>query len=279
MILVHHRINIDLLEMDTQLLCKNCGQESDQNFCSNCGQKRIEERWNLKKLIRSAFTTIFNIEKGFFYTFRELFLNPGKVVGEYLDGRTMPYTNPFRYVVIAIAISVFLMLSLGVWEFQVDYIIENYKKFGIIDSDKGEADMRTNMKNVTQFMNLMPLALLPFIALSARLFLGKRRLHYAEYFIMVSYLTAQSTLYGVLLTMTIYFYPPLVTSMFAIGIFIASVVYGQAFRELFEKNWGESLALALATYVVGFIFFFLFSIVIGMIIAIIAIITIKMVKG
>lgn len=265
--------------MDTQLLCKNCGKESDQNFCSNCGQKRIDERWNLKKLIRSAFTTVFNIEKGFFYTFRELVFHPGKVVGDYLNGRTIPYTNPFRYVVVAIAISVFLMLSLGVWEFQVDYIIENYKKFGLIDSEQGEADMRTNMKNVTRFMNLMPLLLLPFIAFSAKLFLGKNKLHYAEYFILVSYLTAQSTLYGILLTLTVYFYPPLVTSMFGIGVLIATIVYGQAFRELFKKNWGESLALAMATYVVGFIFFFLFSLVVGSILAIVVVLGIKLIKG
>ncbi|MEN0047064.1 MAG: DUF3667 domain-containing protein [Bacteroidota bacterium] len=265
--------------MDIQLLCKNCGHESNENFCSHCGQKRIGERWELKQLLRSAFTTLFNIEKGFFYTFRELFFHPGKVVHEYLGGRTIPYTNPFRYVVIAIAISVFLMLSLGVWEFQVDYIIEGYKKFEVIDSEQGEADMRANMKGVTRFMNIMPLLLLPFIAFAARLFLGKKRLHYAEYFIMVAYLTAQSTLYGILLTISVYLYPPLVTSMFVIGVLIATVVYGQAFRELFDKNWGESLALALATYVVGFIFFFVFAFILGIILGIILIAGAKLIKG
>ncbi|MEL6945059.1 MAG: hypothetical protein AAFO82_20570, partial [Bacteroidota bacterium] len=100
----------------------------------------------------------------------------------------------------------------------------------------------------------MPLLLLPFIALSARLFLGRKKLYYAEYLIMVIYLTAQSTLYGTLLTVTAYFYPPLVTSMFALGVIVASIVFGQTYHQLFEKNWGESLALGLATYVVGFIF-------------------------
>jgi len=264
--------------MDTQRLCKNCGYEDLQQYCPACGQKRIEERWNLKTLLRSAFTTIFNIEKGFFYTFRELFLHPGKVVGEYLDGRTMPYTNPFRYLVVAIAVSVFLMLSLGVWELQMDNIIEAYKKINFISSAEDELRMRKSMGAVTKFMNLMPLLLLPFIALASRLFIGKK-LYYAEHFIMVSFLTAQSTLYGVFITIITYFFPELISWVFLLGLILATTVFGQTFHEFFKKSWMESLLLGLATYLVGFLFFFLFTAIASIIVTIIVLLVVKLAKG
>ncbi|MEM8528345.1 MAG: DUF3667 domain-containing protein [Bacteroidota bacterium] len=264
--------------MNVQLICKNCGHEFTGQYCPACGQKHIPERWNLKRLFRSAFTNVFNIEKGFFFTFKELFLRPGKVMGEYLDGRTTPYTNPFRYMILAAAISVFLMISSGVWELQVNNIIQSYKDFGMISSEADEIRMRKSMSFVTKFMNFMPLILLPFIALSSRLFIGKK-LYYAEHFIMVAFLMAQSTIYSLLLTSIAYFFPNFITWVMAGGFLFATIVFGQAFHGLFKKSWLESLALGLVVYIMGFIFFFLIIGVLAFVLGVLAAIIYKMTKG
>ena len=57
--------------------CKNCGTLITGNFCNNCGQKKYK-RIDKKYLIDEFQYTILHTNKGFFYTVKNLFKNPGK---------------------------------------------------------------------------------------------------------------------------------------------------------------------------------------------------------
>ncbi|SHI79744.1 DUF3667 domain-containing protein [Aquimarina spongiae] len=254
--------------MESNYQCKNCGHSYSGNFCNYCGQKRIAERWTLKKLINNAATAIFNLEKGFFYTFKKLLIQPGKVIQEYLEGNTVNYANPFRYALIGIAINVFCMLTFGVWDFQVEAMVEIYKDLGIIQTPEKEVEMRGYFKFATKFMNLLPFLLVPFISLSSKIFLERHKLYYAEHFIMNTFMLGQSTIYGALNAIVFYFIPEFFGLMLVLGFSIAAFIYSQIFRDMFGKKQIIGFLLGLVIYCFGFFFFGIFMSIISIIVVI-----------
>ena len=77
--------------------CKNCNQPVEKNFCENCGQKKIEGKNYGKKKPKSFFgATVFNLDKGMWYTIKMMFVDPKKVINDYVGGNTIKYMHPFR---------------------------------------------------------------------------------------------------------------------------------------------------------------------------------------
>ena len=90
-------------------LCHNCHNTFAGNFCSNCGQKDIgNKRLNFHDLVKDFFDNVFNLHKGLFYTFWELIIRPGKVGMAYISGQRKSFTNPVRYLIIAVAFQAFI---------------------------------------------------------------------------------------------------------------------------------------------------------------------------
>lgn len=80
--------------------CKNCGHPVDGNFCTHCGQKSSVTRVSLSSFLDEISTSVFQINRGFFFTLIQLSLRPGKVLKEYLDGRRKRYFKPIAYLLI-----------------------------------------------------------------------------------------------------------------------------------------------------------------------------------
>ncbi len=84
--------------------CKNCKTEFQGNYCSNCGQSSISNRrLKLVDIIKDFLDNTFNIHKGFFFTFWKLMVSPAAVSKAYIRGMRRKFTNPTRYLVIALA--------------------------------------------------------------------------------------------------------------------------------------------------------------------------------
>jgi len=60
-------------------------------------------RLTFKSIISNFIDTIFNIDKGFFYTFWNLIRRPGFVVQSFIDGKRKRFTNPVKFFIIATA--------------------------------------------------------------------------------------------------------------------------------------------------------------------------------
>lgn len=89
--------------------CHNCNHSFTGNFCSNCGQKEIANtRLRFSEIVKDFFDNVFNVHKGWFFTFWSLLIHPGAVGKSYIAGQRKKYTNPSRYLIIAIAIQAFL---------------------------------------------------------------------------------------------------------------------------------------------------------------------------
>jgi len=89
--------------------CKNCQTDFKGNFCSNCGQRNISnKRLKFSDIIVDFFDNVFNLHKGLFYTFWNLIIKPGEVGKDYISGKRKRFTNPVRYLIIAVAIQAFM---------------------------------------------------------------------------------------------------------------------------------------------------------------------------
>ncbi|MBT8288380.1 MAG: DUF3667 domain-containing protein [Flavobacteriaceae bacterium] len=89
--------------------CKNCSHTYDGKFCPNCGQNsRANKKLVFSELVNDFFDNVFNVNKGLPYTFFNLIVNPGMVGRAYILGKRKRFTNPVRYLIIAVAIQAFI---------------------------------------------------------------------------------------------------------------------------------------------------------------------------
>lgn len=90
-------------------ICKNCGHLFEGNYCSNCGQKAKENRINLHYFLFDVPHSLFNIDGLFFKTLWRMFIKPGVLIEEYLEGKRIKYFKPLSYVMVMSAISTFIV--------------------------------------------------------------------------------------------------------------------------------------------------------------------------
>lgn len=89
--------------------CHNCQNTFEGAYCSFCGQRDVaNRRLAFKDIVGDFFDNVFNIHKGLFYTFFKLIVRPGYVGQSYIKGKRKQFTNPVRYLIIAIAIQAFV---------------------------------------------------------------------------------------------------------------------------------------------------------------------------
>jgi hypothetical protein len=98
-------------------ICKSCQTPLAGRYCYQCGQRKIDERLTLKYLLQATANILTNLERGLWFTIKELYLRPGKVIRDYLAGATIRYYHPLRYIflmtgIAAIAVSVIDITSL-----------------------------------------------------------------------------------------------------------------------------------------------------------------------
>jgi len=81
-------------------ICKNCEEPVQQNFCSNCGQKTKVDRINLSNLVSDLMEDVFQLNRGLFFTIRELFIRPGEMITGFLEGHRKNYFKPIAYAIV-----------------------------------------------------------------------------------------------------------------------------------------------------------------------------------
>lgn len=245
------------------LTCKNCQSEFEGNFCPNCGQKYINKRFNLKDSIAWAFHSIFNFDKGFLLTSRDLITIPGKVINGFLNGVTIRYAHPFRFIFIWATISAILGVWAGTFE---DTSLAMNEAMGIdqesIQRTKGLQDI------MGQYMSFVILFMVPFYALGSYLLFKSKGLNYAEHLIINSFALSSSIMLGVPLTIAYGFYPELgmINGInMGIGVLIVSRVYAQSFK----TSWFIAFVKYLLTFLITIIVFAIVMIIVMIIVSIV----------
>lgn len=76
--------------------CLNCGSELSGEYCSACGQRDLPSRRALGAILREFLSETFELDGRVVRTVVPFFFRPGQLTREYLAGRRVSYTSPFR---------------------------------------------------------------------------------------------------------------------------------------------------------------------------------------
>ncbi len=90
--------------------CLNCGHPLDlsDKYCPNCSQANSTKKLTIKDYFDEFFSNMLSYDSKLLKTLSALLIRPGKITRDYVDGKRMSYTNPFRFL-LSLAIIYFLI--------------------------------------------------------------------------------------------------------------------------------------------------------------------------
>ncbi len=164
--------------------CLNCGHRVYQTFCANCGQKTTTERIGWHYLFHEVPHSIFHLDKGFFFTIKEMCLRPGGAIREFLDGKRTQYFKPLSYVFILAALAGVITLY--------------SPAFSIFARDTETMNFLDHMQQISgKYNNFITIGLIPIFSFLIWIFYRKER-NYVEVVTIHFFLFGQVNLIALL---------------------------------------------------------------------------------
>ena len=92
--------------------CLNCGHPLDisDKYCPNCSQANSTKKLTLRDFFDEFFSGLINYDSKLLTTLYALLLRPGRITKDYVSGKRVTYTNPFRFL-LSLAFLYFLMFT------------------------------------------------------------------------------------------------------------------------------------------------------------------------
>ena len=167
--------------------CKNCNQTLSPNdkFCSKCGGKIVDEVISYAYVANDFSNRFLNIENNLIArTFKDMFLDPKKVIDGYINGVRKRHLNFANYLALALSIS-------GVQLFLMKKFFEdNMDLSWMVSTDNPAANMEGNsfMNAMFEYQGLVYLLIIPIYAIISKIiFLNKKKYTYLHHNIIAGY--------------------------------------------------------------------------------------------
>ncbi|WP_260208920.1 DUF3667 domain-containing protein [Elizabethkingia anophelis] len=174
--------------------CNSCGTVVNGNYCTECGQKkfkRIDHTYVIDEVKSFAFYT----EKGFFYSVKNIILNPGKTARKFLEGDRIHHYKPFALTMVLSGISILLSSFLNLKD-----IMENAIKAS--NQNVSDKFVDTYTTSFISYFTFIMLAMIPFFSLLTKIAFRKWGQNYYEHLVMNAYFQCFYTI-----ALIIIFYP------------------------------------------------------------------------
>jgi hypothetical protein len=230
------------------MICKNCGNIAKGNYCSRCGQKAYFDRLNFSYLFREVTGSVFQLQNGFFFTFIEMFLAPGKSINEYLDGKRKKYFKPISYVLVLSTVYFLVTMAINERTWIGDFLAGWYE--GIREKN---AVVQMALIWFSENYAYTTLLVLPIFSFASYLSFLKFNKNYIEHIVINSFITGQqAVLYsffavvGFIVDNTL-----LVIAPFVLSVFYNIFVYYKIFN---KGNRLMNILRSIATYILSLVF-------------------------
>lgn len=230
--------------------CKNCGHHADGNYCSHCGQSTQVDEVNFSNLVKDLTASIFQVDKGFFYTLKGLFKRPGQTLRAFLDGKRKQHFKPVAYL-LTLSTIYFLASKLTGQNTWLGDIINGFIE-GLTDDDP-QAEIPAILTWIVKNYAYTNLLLLPIFSLASYLSFRKLSRNYIEHLVINSYLTGQQAIFYTLFAIIIFLTGQEKILLLALLLSVAYTFW--VFWQFFDKgNRLINLLRSLMTYVLYLIF-------------------------
>ncbi len=229
------------------ITCKNCGNIFEGKFCNNCGQRSDIHKFSIKHILHDFIHNFTHVDSGLFFLIKELFLRPGIVAREYIEGKRKKYFSPIQYLIIGVAVSFFLTVKLGVIGFrQVEP--EVLAKFTY-----SQVYFLQFNNFIYTYFNVLLFLSLPVMAFFSFVFYKRSGYNYSENLIFQTLLAAQRNFIYILLMPLLY---ALVEKwLIGIGIyyFIFFIYYGFAYYQFYDGNKFWNIMKFILSFIISII--------------------------
>lgn len=175
-----------LTEKEVQISCKTCNADLLGSFCAQCGQKNLATRFTLRSVITDAIVQFLSLDRGLVHTVVSLIRKPGEVVQQYVSGKTILFSNPFRYFLLWITVAQLIALWSGA--------MEDFAE-GFANGGGDEIDANRFISFWTTYYVLGLAGSFPFLVLGTYVFFLRSERNIAEHAIFHLFLSGQFALY------------------------------------------------------------------------------------
>ena len=232
------------------MICKNCVKKLGGDYCNNCGQKSNIERITLKYLINEIPNSIFQLNRGFLYTIKELFIRPGFSIKEFLSGKRINHYKPISFLIVTSTIYVLSTYMMDKDAFFYDFIA------GFLEGGSGndEPQIIAFLDWLSKYQVYIPLLILPIFSVSTYIAFLELKYNYVEHLVVNFYITGQQMIiYSIFGFIFLNHY-----HLSMIPLIIGLIYNFWALNQLFEKKeLQENIFLIMCSY---FIFVFILCI-------------------
>ena len=177
--------------------CLNCDTPLTDRFCAHCGQPAATHRLTMGHLLHEIPHSIWHVDKGIFYTLRELLLRPGPTILGYLRGQRARHFAPLSLLLLVTGVASFLAIKL-----RLSALANNLNADA---SAELRAVQERGAESVMHYMGWIYVALSPLIGWLVRRTLRRAHINLAEAMVVVLYVTAAGNLLSLLLLPLFYF--------------------------------------------------------------------------
>jgi hypothetical protein len=193
---------------------------------------------------------------------KELFLRPGKVAQAFNAGKRKKYFNPITYLLIVMALQIYLSQKTGIMDFYLDQIqnpSETEIKIGSETEYKKITDVvKTAQQQIQEHGKVFNLLFLPILAFLTWVFFRRAGNNYAEILVFdVMYMAQVLLIFVILCIIPFLIYPSsalLTLNFYGILAFIYMII---GIKQFFNQSWIvtilKGIAIQLLYYITMFI--------------------------
>lgn len=175
-------------------------------------------------------------DRGLLHTVVALTRTPGPAIREYLSGRTRPYSNPIKYLLILVALAV---LVFGWLDLQSAWLPPEAAP---------EPAVARFLELYTRYLNVFLVLAIPFLALYSRLIFRKAGYNLTEHLIFNTFVYAHQNLLS-LAVVGIWFLPGTgVPAILGVSFTLLVVYFVFACKQFFQVSVFQAIVRALLVF-------------------------------
>ena len=167
--------------------CKNCSNEFEGRFCNQCGQPAATHELNFHFLMHDVQHGLLHLDKGVFFTIKELFTRPGHSIHEYLHGKRAQHFKPISLILVLAGI-----LGLLSHYFHFDMLSDTVQ---VVGEGKRAEEIRKSISEFSEWISahyaFVSLLLLPVFTIGTFLSFLKKGYNFVEHLVINAFLTGQ----------------------------------------------------------------------------------------